>query len=190
MEHKAEFQELVLSDLDSVYSYALTLAGTRSEADDLLQETLLRAFQAFGSYKRHLSFKVWLFKIMKNAHIDRERRRRVRQPGDHWKGQQELGEEGTKEVLPYPVPLNPEELLLRRLSIEEVREAIRRLPCMLREVVELRDIQGLSYQKIAEVIDKPIGTVMSRLYRGRNLLRSMLQESSGEEVKSRGAYGV
>jgi RNA polymerase sigma-70 factor, ECF subfamily len=190
MEQQAEFQDLVLSDLDSAYSYALTLAGSRPEAEDLLQETLLRAFRAFGSYKRHLSFKVWLFKIMKNAHIDRERRRRVREFGDHWNRQQEPPEDATKEVLPYPVPVNPEELLLRRLTIEEVREAIRRLPAMLREVVELRDIQGLSYQKIAEVIDKPIGTVMSRLYRGRNLLRSMLQESSNGPVTSRSAYGL
>jgi DNA-directed RNA polymerase specialized sigma24 family protein len=108
----------------------LTLAGTRSEADDLLQETLMRAVRAFGSYKRHLSFKVRLFKIKKNAHIDRERRQRVRQPGDDWHRQQELREEVTKEVLPYSVPLNPEELLLRRLTIEEVREAIRCLPFM------------------------------------------------------------
>jgi RNA polymerase sigma-70 factor (ECF subfamily) len=185
MEQKAAFQELVLSDLDSAYSYALTLAGTRPEAEDLLQEALLRAYRAFSSYKRHLSFKVWLFKIIKNVHIDRERRRRVRQLGDD-----RNREDVTKEVLPYPVPLNPEELLLRRLTIQEVREAIRRLPSILREAVELRDIEGLSYQKIAEVIDKPIGTVMSRLYRGRNLLRSRLQETSDQDVNSRSAYGL
>jgi RNA polymerase sigma-70 factor (ECF subfamily) len=183
MEPNAECQELVLRELDAAYSYALTLAGSRPEAEDLLQETLLRAYRAFGSYKRHLSFKVWLFKIMKNAHIDRQRRRRVRQGGD-WGRQQEGGEEATREVLPYPVPLNPEELLLRRLTIEEVRDAIRRLP------VVLRDLQGLSYQRIAEVIDKPIGTVMSRLYRGRNLLRSILQESADAAVRPGGAYGV
>jgi RNA polymerase sigma-70 factor (ECF subfamily) len=190
MEQQAEFQDLVLSDLDSAYSYALTLAGSRPEAEDLLQETLLRAFRAFGSYKRHLSFKVWLFKIMKNAHIDRERRKRVRQLGDAWNRPQVSQEDVTQEVLPYPVPSNPEELLLRRIAIEAVREAIRRLPFMLREVVELRDIQGLSYQKIAEVIDKPIGTVMSRLYRGRNLLRSMLQDASDTSMQSRSAYGL
>jgi RNA polymerase sigma-70 factor (ECF subfamily) len=190
MEQKAEFQEFVLSDLDSAYSYALTIAGTRPEAEDLLQEALLRAYRAFSSYKRHLSFKVWLFKIIKNVYIDRQRRRRVRQLGDDRNRQQELQEDVTKEVLPYPVPLNPEELLLRRLTIQEVREAIRRLPSILRETVELRDIQGLSYQKIAEVIERPIGTVMSRLYRGRNLLRSMLQEASDKDVNSRSAYGL
>jgi RNA polymerase sigma-70 factor (ECF subfamily) len=190
MEPEAEFQELVLSDLDSAYSYALTLAGSRPEAEDLLQEALLRAYRAFGSYKRHLSFKIWLFKIMKNVYIDRERRRRVRQPGGSWNRQPVAQEDVTQEVLPYPVPLNPEDLLLRCITIQEVREAIRRLPSMLREAVELRDIQGLSYQKIAEVIEKPIGTVMSRLYRGRNLLRTMLQEPSGKEVSSRSAYGL
>jgi RNA polymerase sigma-70 factor, ECF subfamily len=190
MEPEAEFQELVLSDLDSAYSYALTLAGSRPESEDLLQEALLRAYRAFGSYKRHLSFKIWLFKIMKNVYIDRERRRRVRRPGGDWNRQPVVQEDVTREVLPYPVPLNPEDLLLRCITIQEVREAIQRLPTMLREAVELRDIQGLSYQKIAEVIEKPIGTVMSRLYRGRNLLRTMLQEPSDKEVSSRSAYGL
>jgi RNA polymerase sigma-70 factor (ECF subfamily) len=190
MEPQAAFQEFVLGDLDAAYSYALALAGTRPEAEDLLQEALLRAYRAFSSYKPHLSFKVWLFKIIKNAHIDRQRRRLVRQWGGHRHHQQELHEDTAREVLPYPVPLNPEELLLRHLTIQEVRDAIRRLPAILREVVELRDIQGLSYQKIALVIDKPIGTVMSRLYRGRNLLRSMLQEAADQDVNSRSAYGL
>lgn len=73
------------------------------------------------------------------------------------------------------VPLNPEEILLRRLDIEEVRAGIRRLPPAWREAMELRDIEGLSYQEIAHVTGRPVGTVMSRLYRGRNMLRAFLQ---------------
>ena len=83
---------------------------------------------------------------------------------------------GKADVLLYPVPLNPEEILLQRLAIDEVRAAIRRLPPLWREAVELRDIEGLSYQEIAEVLGSPVGTVMSRLYRGRNLIRSLLLE--------------
>ena len=189
MDQRVEFQTLVLKDLDSMYNYALILRRNGPEADDLLQETLLRAFRAFGSFKRHLSFKVWLFKIMKNAHLDWGRRLRVR-PEEEWKGEEALAQEGTRDLVLFPVPLTPEEILLRRLKVEEVREAICRLPTILREVVELREIEGLSYQEIADIIDKPIGTVMSRLYRGRNLLRSFLQERSTEPLKSRAAYGL
>ena len=80
---------------------------------------------------------------------------------------------GSEELRPRL--LDPEEILLRRLAIAEVRSAIRQLPPILREAVELRDIEGLSYREIAAVIGRPIGTVMSRLARGRNLLREALQ---------------
>jgi len=190
MDPKAEFHELACKNLDSMYSYAQVLTRNGSEADDLLQETLLRAFRAFGSFKRELSFKVWLFRIMKNGHIDRERRLRIRPVEEEWKGEEGLPKDLTKAVALYPVPLNPEEILLRRLTVEEVREAIRRLPPVWREVVQLREMEGLAYREIAEVIDKPIGTVMSRLYRGRNLLRSFLQDPLSERLKSRSIHGL
>jgi len=74
------------------------------------------------------------------------------------------------------IPLAPEDILLRREAVEQVREAIRHLPPLLREIVELRDIEGLSYHEIATILSRPVGTVMSRLYRGRNLLRTYLVE--------------
>ena len=191
MDEKAEFQELCLTHLDSFYNYALVRSRSVSEAEDLLQETLLRAFRSFGSFKHDLNFKVWVFKIMKNAQIDRGRRLRVRPVEDEWRGDDGQGKDLAKEVLLYPVPLNPEDTLLRRVAIEEVREAIRGLPYVLREVVELRDIEGLSYQEIAGILGKPVGTIMSRLYRGRNLIRSLLQEPpSADARKSRSAYGL
>ncbi len=192
MDERAEFQELFLTHLDSFHSYALLLNRNAAEADDLLQETLLRAFRGFGTFRRHLSFKVWVFKIMKNAQIDRVRRLRVRpvEVEEDWQGEDGQIKDVTKEVLLYPVPLNPEEILLRRVTIEQVREAIRNLPSALREVVELREMEGLSYREIAAVIGKPVGTVMSRLYRGRNLVRSILQEPSPAGLQSRSAYGL
>ncbi len=173
-----------------MHGYARLLARNESEVDDLLQESLLRAFRGFDSFKADLSFKVWIFKIIKNAQIDRARRRRVRPVEEEWPDDEGVLNDRSKEVLLYPVPLNPEEILLRRVTIEAVREAIRRLPTVLREVLELREIEGLSYQEIAGILDRPVGTVMSRLYRGRNLVRSLLQEPPIGELKSRSAYGL
>jgi RNA polymerase sigma-70 factor (ECF subfamily) len=108
----------------------------------------MRAFRSFRSFKPHLSFKVWLFKIMKNAHLDQVRRLWVRPVEEELKGEEELAKDLTKEVLLYLIPLNPEEILLRRLTLEEVKEAVQRLPGIWREIVELREIEGLSYQEI------------------------------------------
>lgn len=184
----------MLGNLDSLFGYARVLTRRTSDAEDLLQEVLLRAFRAFGSFDRTLSVKAWLFKIMKNAYIDRRRRQRARPVEEEWDEGREWTYEGRGaaplgELYPCPVPLSPEDMLLRHLTIEAVREAIRSLPPLWREVVELREIEGLSYQEIAEVIGKPIGTVMSRLSRGRDLLRSSLQESLNERTKT-GAHDL
>src|SRR5437762_11618298 len=112
-----------------------------------------------------------VFAIIRNTHIDRQRRRKTSSLEDP------LIDTQTAGLLQSPlfaIPLAPEDILLRQETIERVREGIRRLPTLMREVVELRDIEGLSYRTISTIIDRPIGTVMSRLYRGRNLLRTYL----------------
>jgi RNA polymerase sigma-70 factor (ECF subfamily) len=174
---EAEFQTLVLDHLDSLYNYALVLTRRAEGAEDLLQDTLVRGFKGFRGYDRSLSFKAWIFTIMKHAHTDRLRRQRARLAElPLWNA---AGEEPVLS-LDNPLcstPLAPEEVLLRRETIERVREAIRRLPDEMREAVELRDVEGLSYREIARIVQRPIGTVMSRLYRGRNLLRTYLLEA-------------
>jgi RNA polymerase sigma-70 factor (ECF subfamily) len=172
VDHKTEFQAIVLANLDSLYNYARVLTGRSWEAEDLLQDALLRAFRSFASFDPTLSGKAWLFKIMKNAYIDRGRRERARAVDEEWMAD------------PVPLSPDPEDLLTRSLTAEAVREAIRRLPPIWREVIELREIEGLSYQEIADVIGKPIGTVMSRLSRGRDLLRVSLQSARNERVQS------
>ena len=176
MDSGVEYQGLVLSHLDSLHNYALVLTRRSEDAEDLLQEVLVRGFQGFDGFDRSLSFKGWMFTIIKNTYIDRFRRQRRLPP------EEPLWASGEEPVLSVDnplcsVPLAPEDLLLRREAIEQVREAIRRLPEEMREVVELRDVEGLSYREIAHVVNRPIGTVMSRLYRGRNLLRTCLVES-------------
>jgi RNA polymerase sigma-70 factor (ECF subfamily) len=125
------------------------------------------------SFDRALPFKAWMFGIIRNTYIDRHRRRR-RRPLEEPLDDEQLS--GSLDSPLYSIPLAPEAILLREETIEQVRAGIRRLPLLMREVVELRDIEELSYRAIATIIDRPIGTVMSRLYRGRNLLRTYLVE--------------
>ena len=182
MDSRSEFQDLVHKHLNSLYNYALVLA--RQDAEDLLQESLVRAWEAFHAFDRSKSFKPWVFTIMRNAQIDRQRRRRTH-PADAPLGDEKEAEPVVESPL-CSIPLAPEDILLRREAVEQVREAIRHLPPLLREIVELRDIEGLSYHEIATILSRPVGTVMSRLYRGRNLLRTYLveppQRPDGKEI--------
>jgi RNA polymerase sigma-70 factor (ECF subfamily) len=172
----SEFQDLVRQYLNALYNYALVLTRRTEEAEDLLQESLVRAFEGFDTFDRSLSFKPWMFTVMRNVQIDRLRRRR-RRPSEAPLGDDEDAESAVLLENPlYAIPLAPEDILLRRETVEHVRDAIRHLPPPLREIVELRDIEGLSYREIATIVSRPLGTVMSRLYRGRNLLRTYLVE--------------
>ena len=179
----SEFQGYVSASLDSLHNYALLLSRPPEDPEDLLQESLIRGFRGFDSFDRELPFKAWMFSIIRNTLIDRHRRRKARPLEDP------LEDEHFAAMLDsplYSIPLAPEDILMRQETIEQVRDAIRRLPILMREVVELRDIEGLSYQTIAITIDRPIGTVMSRLYRGRNLLRTYLVEprrKDGQETR-------
>ncbi|HEY7649390.1 MAG TPA: sigma-70 family RNA polymerase sigma factor [Methylomirabilota bacterium] len=177
MDRRSEFQGLVRTYLDSVYNYALVLTRRTEDAEDLLQESLVRAYQGFDTFDRSLSFKPWMLTIVRNVQTDRQRRQRAR-PLEEAVGLDEAEPVVPMEGLLCSIPLAPEDILLRRETVEQVRDAIRRLPPLLREIVELRDIEGLSYREIATVVGRPIGTVMSRLYRGRNLLRTYLIETS------------
>jgi RNA polymerase sigma-70 factor (ECF subfamily) len=182
------FQELALKHLDSLYSYARLLTRDASHAEDLVQETLLRAFRHRAKLDAELNPKAWLFRIMRNAHIDCYRARAVR-PSEVPFPENGLGE-ADEEGSPVPALLDPEEILLRRLAIADVRSAIRQLPLALRETVELRDVEGLSYREIAMVVDKPIGTVMSRLARGRNLVRTALLNQAHSSISPRRTGGL
>jgi RNA polymerase sigma-70 factor, ECF subfamily len=177
MDRRSEFQGLVRTYLDSLYNYALVLTRRAEDAEDLLQESLVRAYQGFDTFDRSLSFKPWILTIVRNVQSDRWRRQRARPL------EESLGPDEAEPVVPmegplFSIPLAPEDILLRRETVAQVRDAIRRLPPLLREIVELRDIEGLTYREIAAVVGRPIGTVMSRLYRGRNLLRTYLIETS------------
>ena len=185
MAEASEFQRLVMSELDSLYGYGLVLTHDRADAEDLLQDTLLRAFRSFSTFDRNRSCKVWLFQIMKNIQIDQYRRRRSKPVEEEFEDERTVTSDPSREVDLFPAPTDPERLLIRRLMIEEIREAIRRLPPLWQEVVQLRDIEGMTYAEIGQILEKPIGTVMSRLHRGRNQLRVFLLELAREDTPKR-----
>jgi RNA polymerase sigma-70 factor (ECF subfamily) len=186
----SDFERLILEHLDSFWSYALGLTGREDQADDVVQDALARGFERFNLFDRSLSFKAWMFTIIKHTHVDHLRQRAARR---HHGGTEHLSEDAPppdSESPLYAIPLDPEALLVHQESVQRLQEAIHRLPADLKEVVELRDIEGLSYREIAAVVKRPIGTVMSRLYRGRNLLRSSLVEAKPDEKRAESGFGL
>jgi RNA polymerase sigma-70 factor (ECF subfamily) len=157
--------------MDSAYNLARWLTRNGHDAEDLVQEALLRAFRAFAGF-RGADGRAWLLTIVRNACYTWLRRNR----------QQELTTEFDEEVhtLEGDV-LNPERLVLREGDNARVRQALEALPAEFREVLVLREIEGLSYKEISTVVDIPVGTVMSRLARARGRLQRGLTASPGEE---------
>ena len=160
----AAFGQAALEHIDALYGYAMTLTRDTTEAEDLVQETYVRAARAVKRPDSNANLKGWLFVIMRNAWLNQIRHKNA---GPLFV---ELdSNESTGEALD-----NPHVLYLRKLEREQVREAIESLPDAYREIVVLRDIEGFTYQEIAMVLECPAGTVMSRLGRARGRLRKLL----------------
>ena len=165
----ATFSQAALEHIDALYGYAMTLSRDQTEAEDLVQETYLRAVGAFGQLVPNSNLKGWLFVIMRNAWLNQLRHKRS---GPRFI---ELDDEqGDLARWPDQRAHDPYVLYLRKLERQEIREAIESLPVAYREIVVLRDIEGFSYQEIATLLDCPAGTVMSRLGRAREKLRTLL----------------
>jgi RNA polymerase sigma-70 factor, ECF subfamily len=159
------FDVEALEHLDALFGYAMALTRDLSEAEDLVQETYLRATSASHYPDADSNLKGWLFVIMRNAWLNQIRHKNN---GPHFV-ELETGEQAVDETQE-----NPHVVYLRKLEREQVREAIESLPDAYREIVVLRDIEGFTYQEIATVLDCPAGTVMSRLGRARGKLRKLL----------------
>ncbi len=172
-----EFEEVALVYLDALYRSALRLTHNRAEAEDLVQETCLRAFRSFHRFNPGTNCRAWLFTILRNAFLNQVRRgaREVLE-GDmaDW----ESAAESVTE--PAASAGHPEEELLQTILHGDVDRALKALPLAFREVVMLTDLEGLSYKEVAQVVGCPIGTVMSRLSRGRHLLRRSLGQLARE----------
>lgn len=162
------FNEVYARFEDMVYNLSYRLAGNREEAADLTQEIFLRVFRHLGSFGGRSTLKTWIFRIAVN-HC-RDRLSRWHPPT------QPIGEETGEGVAAYADPSRgPEELAVAADDKRRVEQALIRLPQVFREVVVLRDIEGLSYEEIADVLGVRIGTVRSRIARGRDQLRALLE---------------
>jgi RNA polymerase sigma-70 factor, ECF subfamily len=156
--------------LNSLYSYALVLSRNHADAEDLVQETYVRAMQAIGRLRSDSNIKSWLFTILRNIWLNQIRRRRT--------GPQMVetdAEDGFSSEIIEPSK-NSYELYVSKIETEQVRSAIEKLPVEFREIILLREYEQLSYQEIAGVLDCPAGTVMSRLGRARAKLRDLLAD--------------
>ena len=161
---KADFGQAALEHIDALYGYAMTLTRDATEAEDLVQETYMRAARAIDRLDSNANLKGWLFVIMRNAWLNQVRHKNAGPLFVNLESSESTGDAQD----------NPHVVYLRKLEREQVREAIESLPDAYREIVLLRDIEGFTYQEIATVLDCPAGTVMSRLGRARGRLRKML----------------
>jgi RNA polymerase sigma-70 factor (ECF subfamily) len=167
---RARFEEEVLELSDQVYRVARRLVPTREEAEDLVQDTYARAFRSWRSYTPGTNLRAWLMRILTNLNIDRGRRDQ-RTPDTR---PMEEGDYFLYNKLEETTGSEDEERIVERLSQDSVVRALSQVPRDFRDVIVLVDIGDFSDQEAAQILDIPIGTVMSRLHRGRRLLKSGL----------------
>ena len=164
--------------MDQLYSVARRMTRNSADAEDLVQETYMRAYKSFGSFTEGTNLRAWLFRILTNIHISNYRRR-SRRPAeselaeiDNMYLYRRLGRDGRSASLGR----SAEDELLSSLTSEEVHKAVESLPEIHRLAVLLADVEGFTYSEIAEILDVPPGTVMSRIHRGRKRLQKSLYE--------------
>lgn len=171
-----EFEAVVLVHLDALYRSALRLTHNRAEAEDVVQETCLRAFRSFHRFNPGTNARAWVFTILRNAFLNR-----LRQSGrETTEGDATAWESAPESATLAPARENPEEEFFQTVLHGDVDRALKALPLVFREAVILTDLEGLSYKETSEVLGCPIGTVMSRLSRGRRLLRQALHRYARE----------
>jgi len=165
------FEELAYPLLDSAYRTALRMTGQPASAEDLVQEAFLRAFRGFAQFQRGSNFKAWLFRILTNVFLN-DYRRKSREPQTA-----DFSETDPADPAPGSPAIRAEEIEAIRTHLgDELSRALDRLPSDFRLPFLLSTFEEFSYKEIAEILEIPIGTVMSRLFRARRMLRSELLE--------------
>jgi len=186
MADQARFTELAMEYMPALYSAALRMTRNRADAEDLVQETYLKAYRAFASFSEGTNLKAWLYRILTNTYINSYRAAKRRPEVSDVEDVEDLylyrrlaaGESAG-------LGRSAEEVALDGFTDDEVKTALESLPETFRMAVLLADVEGFSYKEIAEITDVPIGTVMSRIHRGRRALQKALLEFA----QSRGLVG-
>jgi RNA polymerase sigma-70 factor (ECF subfamily) len=177
MADKATFADQAMEFMPALYTAALRMTRNPAEAEDLVQETYLKAYRAFGSFEQGTNLKAWLYKILTNTFINAYRSRRRRPEQTEIEDVEDLylyRRLGGLEAA--TAGRSAEEEVLDHFTDSEVKEALESLPESFRMTVLLADVEGFSYREIADIMEIPIGTVMSRLHRGRRALQKALLE--------------
>ena len=178
---RREFEQTALPLLDNLYGAAMRLTRDPAEAEDLVQDSMVRAYRFWDTFKQGTNIKAWLFTILRNTFINGYHRRgRARKFEADVNGQ--MRSLGPTVAVAYSTsqPPGPEEVVSKQITTARIREALDSLPTDYRVAVILADLEGLSYKEIADAMDCPIGTVMSRIYRGRKLLHKLLYDHALE----------
>lgn len=171
---KGEFERLMQRTKRQAYNIAYRMTGNRDDAEDLTQEAYLRAYRSFSTYNRQMPFERWFYRILSNLFIDLLRRKPAKKPLSL---DQPLGDEDSEESMVLQIAdneYNPEQALMKDQLEEKLQAALVALPETFRKAVLLCDVEGLTYEEIAENMNCSVGTVRSRIHRGRTQLRKML----------------
>ncbi len=177
MADQAKFTELAMEHMPALYSAALRMTRNPADAEDLVQETFLKAYRAFGTFTEGTNLRAWLYRILTNTYINTYRAARRRPEVADVEDVEDLylyrrlSGDGAAALGP-----SAEEQVLESFTDDEVKAALESLPDAFRMAVWLADVEGFSYKEIAEITDVPIGTVMSRIHRGRRALQKALHD--------------
>jgi RNA polymerase sigma-70 factor (ECF subfamily) len=174
-DNHAEFEQLVARTQRQAYNMAYRMTGNRDDAEDLTQEAYLRAYRSFDRYDRALPFENWFFRILSNLFVDKLRRKPKQAPLSL---NQALTNDDGDDDFTLEVPdeeSNPEAQIMRDVLDERLQNALTALPQEFRTAVLLCDVEGMSYEEVARAMRTSIGTVRSRIHRGRLMLRRLME---------------
>ncbi len=174
------FEKEALVHVNILYSLALRLTANEQGAEDLVQDTFIRAFRFFDRYEEGTNCRAWLCRILKNTFINQYRKNRKSSDDVSFDDVEDVFETTIKETKLLNSPANPEKELNTKVIDERIEDALSEIPDDYRLAVVLSDMEGYSYREIADIMECPLGTVMSRLYRGRKMLQKYLLDYAEE----------
>ncbi len=185
MADQTRFAELAMEYMPALYSAAMRMTRNPSDAEDLVQETYLKAYRAFGSFTEGTNLKAWLYKILTNTYINSYRSKH--------RGPDVADVEDVEDLYLYrrlafdPRSRSAEDEVLESFTDDDVKAAVEALPAQFRIAVLLADVEGFSYKEISDITEVPIGTVMSRIHRGRRALQQALGRYADRRRQPAGA---